>query len=99
MRRCTQQMKAATALAVALGAVIPSAASAESNSQIARDRSETAQNRSGPPIPTVTTPEGSGSAGFDWADASIGAGAGLAFSLIVVGGRIAVLGPQRGRVA
>jgi hypothetical protein len=99
MRRCTQSMRATLALIVALGTVIPSAASAESKSQIARDRSETAQDRSGPPVATVTTAQGSDSARFEWGDAAIGAGAGLAISLLVVGGRIAVLGSQRETVA
>jgi hypothetical protein len=52
-----------------------------------------AQHRGVPPTIVHVT---AGSSGFDWGDAGIGAGAGVAISLLVVGGGFAVSGRRAG---
>ena len=72
----TRHIKQATALALALGATVPAAASAK---PIGPDPTPfTAQTT---PIVHVTVP----ASGFDWGDAGIGAAGGLAISMLGVG--------------
>jgi hypothetical protein len=77
----TRQVKTATALALALAATVPAAASAK---PIGADPTPfTAQTT---PIVQVTVP----ASGFDWGDAGIGAAGGLAITLLGVGGALVV---------
>jgi hypothetical protein len=72
----TRRIKQATAVALALGATVPAAASAK---PIGPDPTPfTAQTS---PIVRVTVPD----SGFDWGDAAIGAAGGLAITMLGVG--------------
>lgn len=72
----TRQVKKATALALALGATVPGAASAK---PIGPDPAPfTTQTTR---IVRVTVPAN----GFDWGDAGIGAAGGVAITMLVVG--------------
>jgi hypothetical protein len=81
----TRHIKQATALALALGATVPAAASAK---PIGPD--STPFTAPTTPIVRVTVP----ASGFDWADAGIGAAGGLAITMLGVGGALVV--SQRG---
>jgi len=72
----TPHVKQATALALALGAAVPSAASAK-----ASGGDPTPSTTQTTPIVRVTIP----ASGFDWGDAGIGAAGGLALSILGVG--------------
>ena len=83
----SQHLSKAIALALALAATIPAAASSK---PIASDPTPfTAQTT---PIVRVTVP----ASGFDWADAGIGAAGGLAVTMLGVGGAL-VLSQRRAR--
>jgi hypothetical protein len=72
----TRHIKQATALALALGATVPAAASAK---PIGPDPTPSTAQTS--PIVRVTVP----ARGFDWGDAGIGAAGGLAITMFGVG--------------
>ena len=80
-------VKKATALALALGAILPATASAK---PIGADPSPFTVPQT--PVVRITTP----APGFDWVDAGIGAAGGLALSMIGVGGGL-VISHQRPR--
>jgi hypothetical protein len=77
-------IKKAAAVALALGAITPAAASAKPIGT-----TPFGENYTSPPPTTivrVTTP----ASGFDWTDAGIGAAGGLAITMLGVGGALVV---------
>jgi hypothetical protein len=82
-------LKKATALALALGAIVPAAATAK---PVGPDLSGASFAMPQTPIVRVTTP----ASGFDWGDAGIGAAGGLALALLGLGGGL-VISHQRPR--
>ena len=85
----TDHLKKATALALALGAIVPAAATAKPVGPDAAGASFTVPQT---PVVRIITP----ASGFDWGDAGIGAAGGLALSLLGVGGAL-VISHQRPR--
>jgi hypothetical protein len=88
----TQHLKKATALAFALGAIVPAAATAK---PVGPDPSGASFAMPQTPAGRITTP----ASGFDWGDAGIGAAGGLALAMLGVGGGLVISHqrPQRTR--
>ena len=84
----TRHIKKATALALALGATVPAAASAK---PIGPDPTPFTTQTT--PIVRVTVP----ASGFDWGDAGIGAAGGLAITMLGVGGALVVSQRRNGQ--
>ena len=84
-----QHLKQATALALALGAILPATATAK---PVGPDPSGASYAIPQTPVVRITTP----ASGFDWGDAGIGAAGGLALALLGVGGGL-VISHQRPR--
>jgi hypothetical protein len=82
-------LKKATALALALGAIVPATATAK---PVGPDPSGASFTIPQTPVVRITTP----ASGFDWGDAGIGAAGGLALALLGVGGGL-VISHQRPR--
>jgi hypothetical protein len=76
-------LKKATALALALGAIVPAAASAK---PVGPDPSGASFAMPQTPVVRITTP----ASGFDWGDAGIGAARGLALAMLGVGGGLVI---------
>ena len=87
----THHLKKAAALALALGATLPSAAPAK---PVGPDPSGASYTIPQTPVVRITTP----ASGFDWGDAGIGAAGGLALAMLGVGGGL-VISHQRPRRA
>jgi hypothetical protein len=87
----THHLKKAAALALALGATLPSAAAAK---PVGPDPSGASYTIPQTPVVRITTP----ASGFDWGDAGIGAAGGLALAMLGVGGGL-VISHQRPRRA
>jgi hypothetical protein len=85
----SHHLKKATALALALGAIVPAAATAR---PVGPDPTGASFTIPQTPVVRITTP----ASGFDWGDAGIGAAGGLALSLLGVGGAL-VISHQRPR--
>jgi hypothetical protein len=84
-------IKRATALALALGAIIPATATAMPNQSNPGGASFTVARG---PVVRITTP----ASGFDWGDAGIGAAGGLAIAILGVGGGLVITHrPRRSR--
>jgi hypothetical protein len=83
------RLKKATALALALGAVAPTAASA----RVALDPAPQAARPSSEP--TVQVIRASAPGGFDWGDAGIGAAGGVGIAMLGVGGALVIAGVRR----
>jgi len=83
------RLKKATALALALGAIVPATATAR---PVGPDPSGASFAIPQSPVVRITTP----ASGFDWGDAGIGAAGGLALALLGVGGGL-VISHQRPR--
>ena len=75
------QLKNATAVALALGAIAPATATAK---PIGPDPSPFTLPQT--PVVRITTP----ASGFDWGDAGVGAAGGLALAMLGVGGGLAI---------
>jgi hypothetical protein len=86
----THPIKPTLALALALGAIAPAAASARPIELVG----PTAQPYPQPSAQVVAVPAPSG---FDWGDAGIGAAAGLGLSAVAVGGGLVIVGKRRDR--
>jgi hypothetical protein len=84
-------LKKASALALALGAIVPATATAR---PVGPDPSGASFTLPQSPVVRITTP----ASGFDWGDAGIGAAGGLALALLGVGGGL-VISHQRPRRA
>jgi hypothetical protein len=84
-------LKKATAVALALSAILPAAASAK---PVGADPSGASFTIPQPPVVRITTP----ASGFDWGDAGIGAAGGLALAMVGLGGGL-VISHQRPRRA
>ena len=84
-----QHLKKATAIALALGAIVPAAATAK---PVGPDPSGASFTIPQTPVVRITTP----ASGFDWGDAGIGAAGGLALAMLGVGGGL-VISRQRPR--
>ena len=82
-------LKKATALALALGAIVPATATAK---PVGPDPSGASFAMPQTPVVRITTP----ASGFDWGDAGIGAAGGVALALLGVGGGL-VISHQRPR--
>jgi len=82
-------LKKATALALALGAILPAAASAK---PVGPDPSGASFTIPQTPVVRITIP----ASGFDWGDAGIGAAGGLALAMLGLGGGL-VISHQRPR--
>jgi hypothetical protein len=82
-------LKKATALALALGAILPATATAK---PIGPDPTGASYTIPQTPVVRITTPV----SGFDWGDAGIGAVGGLALAMLGVGGGL-VISHQRPR--
>jgi len=76
-----QHLKNATALALALGAIVPATATAR---PVGPDPSGASLATPQTPVVRITTP----ASGFDWGDAGIGAAGGLALAMLGVGGLV-----------
>jgi hypothetical protein len=87
-----QHLKKVTALALALGAIVPATATAK---PVGPDPSGASFTIPQTPVVRITTP----ATGFDWADAGIGAAGGLALAMLGVGGALAVSGRRTSRQA
>jgi len=85
----THHLKKATALALALGSILPATATAK---PIGPDPTGASYAIPQTPVVRITTP----ASGFDWADAGIGAAGGLALAMLGVGGGL-VISHQRAR--
>jgi hypothetical protein len=85
-------LKKTTALALALGAILPATATAK---PVGPDPSGPSFAIPQTPVVRITTP----ASGFDWGDAGIGAAGGLALAMLGVGGGLAVTHqrPRRAR--
>ncbi len=86
----TRRIKQATALALALGATVPAAAFAKPVGGDPNPFTTQPFTTQTTPIVRVSVP----ASGFDWGDAGIGAAAGLAITMLGVGGALVV--SQRG---
>ena len=75
--------KKATALALALGAIVPATATAK---PVGPDPSGASFATPPSPVVRITTP----ASGFDWGDAGIGAAGGLAIAMLGVGGGLVI---------
>jgi hypothetical protein len=84
-------LKKATALALALGAIVPATATAK---PVAPDPAGASFTIPQTPVVRIITP----ASGFDWGDAGIGAAGGLALAILGVGGGL-VISHQRPRRA
>ena len=84
-------LKKATALALALGAILPATATAK---PVGPDPSGASFTIPQTPVVRITTP----ASGFDWGDAGIGAAGGLALAMLGLGGGL-VISHQRPRRA
>jgi hypothetical protein len=84
-----QHLKQATALALALGAIVPAAATAR---PVGPDPTGASFTIPQTPVVRITAP----ASGFDWGDAGIGAAGGLALAMLGVGGGL-VISHQRPR--
>ena len=82
-------LKKATALALALGAIVPATATAK---PVGPDPSGARFAMPQTPVVRITAP----ASGFDWGDAGIGAAGGVALALLGVGGGL-VISHQRPR--
>jgi len=82
-------LKKATALGLALGAIVPATATAK---PVGPDPSGASFAMPQTPVVRITTP----ASGFDWGDAGIGAAGGVALALLGVGGGL-VISHQRPR--
>jgi hypothetical protein len=82
-----KHLKKATALTLALGAILPAAATAK---PIGPDPTGASYTMPQSPVVRITAP----TSGFDWGDAGIGAAGGLALAMLSVGGGL-VLSRQR----
>jgi len=82
-------LKKATALALALGAIVPATATAK---PVGPDPSGASFAIPQTPVVRITTP----ASGFDWADAGIGAAGGVALAMLGLGGAL-VISHQRPR--
>jgi hypothetical protein len=76
-------LKKATAVALALGAILPATASAK---PVGPDPSGASYAIPRTPVVRITTP----ASGFDWGDAGIGAAGGLALAMLGVGGGLVI---------
>jgi hypothetical protein len=83
------RLKQATALALALGAIVPATATAARPVDSGGGGKVTLPQT---PVVRITTP----ASGFDWGDAGIGAAGGLALAVLGVGGGL-VVSQRRGR--
>jgi hypothetical protein len=78
-----RHLKKATALALALGAIVPATATAK---PVGPDPSGESFTIPQAPVVRVITP----ASGFDWGDAGIGAAGGLALAMVGVGGGLVI---------
>jgi len=78
-----QHLKQATALALALGAILPATATAK---PVGPDPSGASYAIPQTPVVRITTP----ASGFDWGDAGIGAAGGLALAILGLGGGLVI---------
>ena len=85
----TRHIKQATALALALGAILPATATAR---PVGPDPSGASYTIPQTPVVRITSP----ASGFDWGDAGIGAAGGLAVAMLGLGGGL-VISHQRPR--
>ena len=85
----THHLKKATALTLALGAIVPGTAAAK---PVGPDPSGASYTIPQAPVVRITAPAN----GFDWGDAAIGAAGGLALAMLGVGGGL-VISHQRPR--
>jgi hypothetical protein len=76
-------LKKATALALALGAIVPATATAK---PVGPDPNGPSFAIPQSPVVRITTP----ARGFDWGDAGIGAAGGLALAMLGVGGGLVI---------
>ena len=85
-----RRLKTAAAIALALGAITPAAATAK---PVGPDLGSATTTQSPPTqIVHVTTPTS-----FDWGDAGIGAAGGLAISMLGLGGALVITSQRRTR--
>ena len=84
-----QHLKKATALALAVGTILPAAATAR---PVGPDPSGASYTIPQTPVVRITSP----ASGFDWGDAGIGAAGGLAVAMLGLGGGL-VISHQRPR--
>jgi hypothetical protein len=84
-----QHLKKVAALALALGAILPTTATAR---PVGPDPSGASYTIPQTPVVRITTP----ASGFDWGDAGIGAAGGLAVAMLGLGGGL-VISHQRPR--
>jgi hypothetical protein len=84
-----QHLKKATALALALGAILPATATAR---PVGPDPIGASYTIPQTPVVLITSP----ARGFDWGDAGIGAAGGLAVAMLGLGGGL-VISRQRPR--
>ena len=82
-----QHLKKATALALALGAILPATATAR---PVGPDPSGASYTIPQTPVVRITTP----ASGFDWGDAGIGAAGGLALAMLGLGGGLVISHPR-----
>ena len=83
------RLRTATALALALGAIAPTAASA----RVALDPTPQASPPSSEPTSQVIRTSAPG--GFDWGDAGIGAAGGVGLAMLGVAGALVITGAHR----
>ena len=76
-------LKKATALALALGAIVPATATAK---PVGPDPSGASFAIPQTPVVRITTP----ASGFDWGDAGIGAAGGLGLAMLGLGGGLVI---------
>jgi hypothetical protein len=79
----SQHVKKATALTLALAAIVPAAAAGR---PVGPDPSVASYATPQSPVVRITTP----ASGFDWGDAGIGAAGGLALAMLGVGGGLVI---------
>jgi hypothetical protein len=89
MRPNQGPIKTALALALALGAIAPAAASARF------DLNPPAARTTPSPQPAVQIVRVSAPGGFDWGDAGIGAAGALGLSMLAMGGGLVIAGKRR----
>lgn len=77
------RLKKATALALALGAIVPATATAK---PVGPDPSGASFAIPQTPVVRITTP----ASGFDWGDAGIGAAGGLGLAMLGLGGGLVI---------
>jgi hypothetical protein len=90
MRPHHHPIKATLALALALGAIVPPAASARVDHNPPPAKTPLSSQ------PAVQVVRVSAPGGFDWGDASIGAAGGFGLSVLAIGGGL-VIAQRRGR--